>query len=150
MTVLASTGLRDDLLDTNSLKSLLDGGVIRIYDGTPPAAADDALGTITTNNLLVEISLNGGGTGINFDTAASGGALAKAPGETWQGTIGTTGTASFFRHVLIADDGTLSTTARRLQGSIGVAANDMNLDSVSLTATEVLTISDYQVTLPIS
>lgn len=145
MTVKVSTGLRDDILDTASLKSLLDGGVIRIYDGTPPATADAAL---SGNTELVEISLNDGGTGINFDTAAVSGALVKAPGETWSGTIGVTGTASFFRHVLIADDGTLSTTARRIQGNIGVAANDMNLDSTSLTATVLLTISDYSVSLP--
>jgi len=39
----ASTGLRTKLLDTGSLKSILDGGVINIYSGPVPATADAAL-----------------------------------------------------------------------------------------------------------
>ncbi|ADU36227.1 hypothetical protein [Variovorax paradoxus] len=108
------------------LKADLDGGEIRIYAGAIPDDAEDAIGGAT---LLVTIK--NGGSGLTF-AAPSDGVMLKAAGETWSGTSVATGTASFYRHVLSADDGSASASALRLQGSVGLAGADMNLTSVAL------------------
>lgn len=138
-----STGLRNAMLATGSLKGALDGGEIRIYAGTVPADADAAIGGAT---LLVTIK--NGGSGINFDSAAAAGVLVKAPAETWSGVNGASGTASFYRHVLSADTGTSSTTAPRIQGTCAVAGAEMNLTSVALTSGATQTLDFYSVALP--
>ena len=61
--------------------------------------------------LLCAVTVNSTGTGINFDTAASGGVLQKAPGEVWSGVNVATGVASFYRHVAAGDAGDASTWA---------------------------------------
>jgi len=146
MGIKLSTGMRDGLLDTNSFKGALDGGLLAIFGGTVPASADDATSGAT---LLVTISLSGGGSGINFETSAVSGVLSKASAETWQGTIGTSGTATFFRFYESGGDPTAaSTTEQRIQGTVGVAGADLNLSSVSLTATAVQTVDFFNVTMP--
>ncbi len=146
MALKSSTGLRNKLLDTNSLKTLFANGFIKLYAGAAPASADDAIPGGAT--LLCTISLNSTGTGINFDTTASGGALAKAPGEVWSGVNAATGTAAWYRHVAAGDDGTLSTTQARLQGTVGTVAAELNLSAVALTSGATQTIDYYSVALP--
>lgn len=145
MALKTSTGLRNGVLSGGSLKSLLNGGRINIYAGTPPATADDAVGGAT---LLCAITLNSTGDGINFDTAAAGGVLQKAPGEAWSGANVTGGVAAWYRHVAAGDGGTLSTTAPRVQGLVGVAGADLNLSSVSLTTGATQTIDYYSLAWP--
>lgn len=145
MTIKASTGLRNGTLATGSLRSLLNGGRINIYAGAEPATADADLGGAT---LLCAVTVNSTGTGINFDTTASGGVLQKAPGEVWSGVNAATGVASFYRHVAAGDAGDASTTAARLQGTIGIAGADLNLSSTSLTSGATQTIDYYSVALP--
>ncbi len=137
-----STGTRNGLLSGGSLKSLLDGGEIRVYAGTVPAGADDAIGGAT---LLCTIK--NGGAGITFATAA-GGVMQKASGETWSGVNAATGVATFYRHVLSADDGSASTSAVRVQGTTGVAGADMNLSSVSLTSGATQSLNFYSIAMP--
>ena len=146
MALKASTGLRNKLLDTGSLKSILAAGFIKIYAGTIPASADDAIPGGAT--LLCTISINSTGTGINFDTAAVGGTLSKAPGEVWSGVNAAGGTATFYRHVEAADDGTASTTQARLQGTVGTAGAELNLSSVNLVNGATQTVDYYSVTQP--
>lgn len=143
-----STGLRDDMLDSNSLKTILDGGFIKIYSGPEPLTADDAIGSVGTNVLLCTISVSGLGGGLNFDTAAASGALAKAPAEVWKGTNVASGTAAFYRHVTAADDGASSTTQQRIQGSIGTSGKELNLSDTGLTLGAEQTIDHYVVSLP--
>ena len=145
MSAKASTGLRNGMLDSGSLKSQLDAGFIKLYNGTVPATADAAIGGAT---LLCTLSINSTGVGINFDTTATGDVLSKAPGEIWSGTNAASGTATFYRHVAAADDGTLSTTSPRLQGTIAVAGADMNLSSVALVNGATQTLAYYSVTIP--
>lgn len=145
MALKTSTGLRNGVLSDGSLKSRLDGGRINIYAGMPPATADDAVGGAT---LLCTITLNSTGAGINFDTAAAGGVLQKAPGEVWSGVNVTGGVAAWYRHVAAGDDGALSTTAPRVQGLVGVAGADLNLSSVSLVAGATQTIDYYSLAWP--
>lgn len=145
MTIKASTGLRNRLLSGGSLKSGFDAGSeIRIYAGTEPATADAAIGGAT---LLCTIK--NGVSGITFDAAAAAGLLPKNPAETWSGVNAATGTPSFYRHVLTADDGTLSTSALRYQGSVGVVGADMNLTASTLTSGATQTLDYHAVALPI-
>lgn len=145
MTVKASTGLRNKMLDTASLDSILALGFIKIYAGTVPDTADASLGSAT---LLCTISKDGLGTGLSFEAAAVSGALAKLASETWQGTNVATGTATFYRHVTPSDTGASSTTEARLQGTIGLAGADMNLSGVGLVSGAIQGLDYYVVALP--
>ncbi len=144
MAIKTSTGLRNAMLATGSAKAALDGGRINIYAGTPPASADDAVGGAT---LLCAITLNSTETGILFDTAAVNGVLAKKPSETWSGAIASTGTAAWYRHVAAADDGTLSTTAPRIQGTVALIGADLNIDPNFISG-QTKVIEHYVVALP--
>lgn len=139
-----STGMQNKLLDTGSLKSILNGSLIKIYSGAEPADANAAV----TGTLLCTVSVNGSGTGLTMAAAAASGVLAKNSGEVWKGTNATTGTAGYFRHVASGDDGTLSTTQARIQGSIAVSGADLNLSSTLLTGGAEQTIDYYSLALP--
>ena len=144
MAIKTSTGLRNAMLATGSAKAALDGGRINIYAGAAPATADDAVGGAT---LLCAITLNSTGTGILFDTAAVNGVLAKKPSETWSGAIASTGTATWYRHVAAADDGTLSTTAPRIQGTVALIGADLNIDPNFISG-QTKVIEHYVIALP--
>lgn len=146
MALKASTGLRTKLLDTGSLKDIMDLGFIKMYAGTVPATADDAIPGGAT--LVTTISVNSAGTGISFDAAAVAGTLSKDPAEVWSGVNASASTVTFYRHVAVGDDGTASTTQARLQGTIGTAGADMNLSSVNLANGATQTIDYYSVTQP--
>lgn len=147
MTIKVSTGLRNKMLDTGSLKSRLALGFIKIYSGTEPATADAAV----TGTLLCTISVNGGGTGLSTEATAVSGVLAKAVAEVWSGPIVATGTAGYYRFSAAGDTGVSSSTEERIQGSVGLAGADLNLSSVALVTNASLTaqtIDYYVLTLP--
>lgn len=125
-----STGLRNYMLASGSFKAALAGTVLRVYGGAAPASADDALGAAV---LLCTISVDGTGTGVTLDATASGGVIVKNPSEVWTGDVSTTGTATFFRMEFAADAGAFSTSAVRMQGTVGLVGADLNFSSVSLT-----------------
>lgn len=143
-----STGLRNKMLDTGSMKSLLDDGELKIYSGTPPTTADAAIGSAGSNTLLCTVTDNGTLDGLDFDTNAASGQLAKAPAQTWRGTNVASGTASFFRFVADDDDGLSSTTAVRIQGTIASFGADLNLSSVTLNNGATQDIDNFIVALP--
>jgi len=104
-----------------------NGGDITItVDGSPTAAA--------RSNCL-------------YFAPPSSGAMSKAA-ETWSGLIATTGVAGYFRLVEPEDDGTFSTTQRRLQGTVSTSGAELNLSSTSLVAGTTLTIDTFSVSLP--
>lgn len=142
----ASSGLRNYLLDTGSLKAALNLGFIKIYSGTVPATADAAIAG--GNTLLCTISVSSGGTGLTMEASASSGVLEKNASETWSGVNAATGTASFYRHVTASDTGASSTTERRVQGEIALVGAEMNLSSVSLTSAATQTLDAYAIALP--
>lgn len=128
-----STGLKNYILDTGALKGAMDNGLIYIFSGVTPQNADVAL-DVNNHTLLCTISNNGGGTGVNFATSAVAGVLQKESTEVWKGTVAVTGTAMFYRHVVVGDDPTTgSTTAYRIQGEVGTVGKEMNLADVNLT-----------------
>jgi hypothetical protein len=138
----ASTGLRNKMLDTGSVKSILALGFIKIYGGAVPADADAAV----TGTLITTVSVNSTGTGLSMGTAAAG-VLPKAS-EVWSGVNAASLTATYFRHVAAGDDGTLSTTQDRIQGTVGTAGADLNLSSTALTNGATQTIDFYNIALP--
>lgn len=79
--------------------------------------------------------------------------LIKASGQTWSGTAGASGTATWFRftnHYLTsstADDGTVtSTEVLRLDGSIGLANATLVLDDVEIESSDPVTVSSFAIT----
>jgi hypothetical protein len=140
-----STGMRNHMLVTGSVKSGLDGGVIRIYAGSPPVNADASVGSAT---LLCTISNNDLGTGITLAASASGGIGQKTVTETWSGTVTTSGTASFFRFSPVGDDGASTTTVLRLQGTVGTALADLLLATTAFTSGSLRQIDTFHVAMP--
>lgn len=146
MAIKISTGLRNGLLDSASLKGLLDGGVINIYQGDEPASADSAIPEAA--QLLCTVSLDSTGDGINFDINAVDGVLSKAPAEVWSGVNAASGTAQFYRHVQPSDTGVASDTEVRVQGNIGTFGTDMEISSTTLTEGAVQTVDHYSIAMP--
>ncbi len=145
MSFKVSTGLRDHMLATGSFKNAMDLGFLKIYAGTEPASADAALGAAV---LLCTLSVAGGGTGLTFEAVPVSGVLSKETTEAWQGSIVSSGTAAFFRLVLGSDTGVLSTSQKRMQGSIALVGGDLNLSNVVLTSPGIQTINHFNVALP--
>ena len=139
-----STGLRTAMLGTNDFKALMTNCKVLIYSGTAPATADAALGGAT---LMYTITVDGGATLCTWGTAAAG-AIPKASAESWEGVAAAAGDMSFFRVVLDADDGTESTSAYRVQGTVGTALADMIVSTVTKALTDPLVLNFFAVALP--
>lgn len=135
-----STGLCNQLLDTAPLRDIFELGFIKVYAGTVPATADASIGSAT---LLCTVSVNSTGTGLSFDAAASGGVIAKDPGDVWSGTNAATGAATFYRVVAVGDTGALSTTQPRIQGTCGTGGADMNMGTTTLTSAATFTLNYF-------
>lgn len=130
MAIQISTTLRDNLLDTGSLYSQINGMLIRIYAGTVPASPEsDATG----NTLLCTISTESLGTGLQFESTAVNGMLSKAAAGIWTGDCVATGTATFYRLGAISDTAAASTTTVRIQGTVGLAGADLNVTNTTFT-----------------
>lgn len=142
-----STGLRNHMLVTGSVKSGLDGGVIRIYSGPEPSDADAAL---AGNTLLDTISLSDTGTGINFDATPTSGVIVKSTSETWSGTCVASGTATFYRFSGLTDPGTLSTTEKRAQGSVGTLLADLLVANTTFTSGALRQVDSFALGMPAS
>ena len=140
-----STGLRNTMLGSQSFRDALNGGELRIYAGTAPATADAAVGAST---LLVALTVDGLGGGLNFAAAAENGAISKSSSEVWKGTVAATGNAAWFRYVAAGDTGASSGTALRVQGTIGAAGADMLVANQLLTETEEFILNYFVVALP--
>lgn len=147
MAIKTSTGLAAHLMVTGSAKSAFDNGFIKVYSGSEPATADAAV----TGSLLWTISKDGDGTGLTFDAAASGRAMIKTAAHVWSGAT-TAGTCGYWRLVGAADDGTLSTSQKRIQGSCGnLVGSDLFMTNPTLITDASLTaktLAAFSVALP--
>jgi hypothetical protein len=148
MAILVSTGLRNKVLDTSPLRTVLNLGFIDLYSGTPPVSADDGIGG--GNVKLCRLSVNSTGTGLTMAASAASGVINKAAAEIWSGVNLASGTATFYRHVAPGDDGTTSTTQARVQGTVAQAGADMNLNSIVLASGATQTLDYYVLALPAS
>lgn len=142
MTAKLSTGMRNHMLETGSVKGAFTTAVLRLYSGTEPASADDAI----TGTLLVTIT-GPSAAALAFD-AATGGALPKASNQVWAGVAVASGTATHFRLVDTADAATSSTTAKRIQGKCGTASAELNMTSTSIATGATQTVDAGNITMP--
>lgn len=138
-----STGLRNHVLGTGSVKAALDGGTLKYYTGTPPATADAAV----TGTLLCTLTVSAGATGLTFSAPVDG-VMSKTAAETWQGVNAATGTAGYARFVAAADDGTLSTTAPRIQMTVGTVGTDLLSANTLMTSGQTFTLNYFDIALP--
>ncbi len=145
MTTKLSTGLRDRILDSGSLKARLAGGFIDIYSGTIPATPNDSVGAAVK---LVRISNNGTSTGLTFEEAAPAGdgtfsLLYKKSTEEWSGICTVAGTASFYRYVKTGDTGAASDTQERIQGTVAIGGLDIDLPNLNFQVGGEVSLSAY-------
>lgn len=137
------------MLVTDSFKGTMEAGggcKLMIYAGSPPSTARAAIDP--ANTLLVEITVDGTGTGLTFEAAASQGTVLKNQSEVWKGTVQSTGTASFYRLVADGDTGAASDTEPRVQGNVAQAGAELNLSDVGLTSGAVQSIDFFAVNFP--
>ena len=147
MTVQLSTGIRAKLLNGGvggGLKGSLDLGKINIYSGPQPVSADNG----ATGTLLGTVTVNGAGTGLTFDTTATG-TISKAAAENWKFNGLAVGTAGWFRfYPAGGNPANASDTEARIDGSIASSGGDVNLTNLSITLNSPNTIDVFAFTLP--
>ncbi len=102
--------------------------LLRIYGGTRPATG----GTATT--LLAELTCN-----ATFAPAAASGVL-TLNAIAQDASANATGTATWFR--IVQADGTTFV----MDGNVGTSGSDLNLTSVSITATQPVSVSSFVIT----
>jgi hypothetical protein len=120
----------------DGIKGLFKDGVINIYSGNQPASADNADGS---GVLLGVVTLNSGAfvdgqaaNGLEFDPPVLG-VLSKIVADIWSFNAIATGTAGWFRlRGNAADNGAISTTLPRIDGTIGLGTGDMALPNTDL------------------
>lgn len=108
-----------------------DASLLRLYSGTQPATADDAI----TGTLLAELVC-----GTPFAPAASAAGVVTANPITQDSGANATGTATHFRWVR-ADGATVVA-----DGSVGTTDADLNLVSVAIAAGQPVQISSWTIT----
>ena len=144
---LFSTGLRNDMLVTSPFDTLMNNGRLKIYKGTIPASPDDAIGSAT---LMYEFTVdNDGTTDLTFAATATNGVIQKASAEAWQGIAQSAGDMAFWRYYVPADTGeTASTTAIRVQGTVGTAFADLIVANVTKAISDPLTLDFFAIAIP--
>jgi len=141
-----SSGIRNFLMSDGSLKAALDGSVIRLYSGTAPTSANDAVPAGATE--LCVVSVDASGTGVTFEASSQPGLVLKTASEVWEGTVAANGTATWFRVTTAADDGSASTTMTRLQGSVAQAGGDMQITNPDLVSGEPQRVDYLSIVMP--
>lgn len=145
MSIKLSAALREGMLVSGSLRDQFSGaGEIRLYSGPEPVSADTAIGG--TNVLLCTIKADAG-VALDLATTAPGGTVTKDPDQVWQGTVGTSGVATFFRYVIGSDTDAVGSFPR-IQGGVGAAGADMYLSNTSLTSGAVQKLEAFALSLP--
>jgi len=146
-----STGIANQALD--AIKSGMADGIIEIYSGSRPAAANDA----PSGTILLKITVDAGAwsagsatNGLEFASAASR-VLAKATAEAWRGVGIAAGTAAWFRFKAnAADNDSSSTTLKRIDGTVGVSGSgaDAILSTITIAVGTPVTCDVFNITFP--
>jgi hypothetical protein len=143
MTVKISTGLRQYLAGTGSLRDAFHGtSRISIYAGAEAANADASATGATLLNVILAA-----GSPLEFEAAASG-LVAKSTAQTWSGNNVASGVATWFRLEGTSDDRAASALAVRLQGSIGPVVGDMVMTNPNLVSGAPKQIENFGMTVP--
>jgi len=141
-----SDALRDQLLQ--ALAMMMNGldTVVQIYDGIVPL---DSSASIGSSNKLVEITVDALAAGyVSFDMTPVGGTIVKTASEDWHGAVLANGTATYYRVCDVADTNAASTTALRLQGSVGTVNADLLVNDVNLILGDDQRIDYFTIGLP--
>jgi hypothetical protein len=138
-----STEVRRQQAVVGSLKSILDGGVMRFYNGPVPASADSAL---SGNTLLLELKTSIGGN-LTFDPNADGAVLKKALSEIWTGDAVAAGNMTFCRYEKPADTGGAGTGEVRVQATVGGPAADITVSTTLIEVGETRTLEYFAIEL---
>lgn len=135
-----------------SFADLFQNCTIDIFTGSQPASADDG----ETGTKLLTVTLNKGAfvvgedtNGLNFGEVSAG-VLSKEPSETWSGEGLVDGIAGWFR---IYDNNKISgasSTAIRMDGSIGTSGSQLNMSSTSVVTGGTTTVDSVSLTMPSS
>ena len=145
-----SKALRNLLLTTSDLKTIVDGKFkLYIYGGTVPANAD-TVSTTGASPLICTVAV--ATAAVNLAATATDGVISKLGSETWSGVNGASDDATFFRFQLPSDAiDTVSdvATTPRIQGTIGVIDCDLNVGTVTLVSSATFTVPQFQITLPV-
>lgn len=116
----------------NAVTALLNSGFIKIYTGAQPA-----LNGAVTGTLLVSMTFSA----TAFPTAtASGGTVTATANAITSGTAGNSGTAGYF--ALVKSDNTTVVAT----GTVGTSGADLNLNTLTITATNTVSCSSFLVT----
>ena len=119
--------LRDAMMDAITTQAG-NAALLRIYDDTRPATG----GTATT--LLAELTC-----GTPFAAAAVNGVLTLGA-ITQDASANATGTATWFR--IVKADG----TTHVMDGNVGTSGSDLNLTTVSIVATQPVSVTSFVIT----
>ncbi len=120
--------------ECTAIGALLSGGKLCIYDGSQPATADTA---ISGQVKLAELTFS---TDASQAFNAPSGGVATAKALTQDSSADNTGTAAWFR--AFQSDGSTPV----YDGSVGTSGCDLNLNSVSIQAGGVVSVSSFQYT----
>ncbi len=123
--------VRDDMIDV--FTALLNGGQIRIYDGSRPATPAAA---ITTQVLLATLTFNATAFGASSNASAAANAI------TADSAIDANGTASWARLVTSGGTAVADCTVSATGGG-----GDIQFPTVSFTASVEASISSFTVSL---
>jgi hypothetical protein len=120
-----STGFRDELLDgVDAMATKFANGFLDIFSGAQPADADTTEGAGT---LLASVLL----PALPFAAAAVSGAIAKL--GTWEDTsANAAGTAAWFRLYDSAHTTGASTSAVRMDGTVGLDSGTFDLEFANI------------------
>jgi hypothetical protein len=149
-----SSGLRNYIANTGSLKAAFANGCLDLYSGVQPSSANNAI----TGTLLCRVTLNAGAftagastNGLNLDTPVVSGTsvtISKVASDVWKGLglgAGSIGWGRFKANAL--DNEGASTTLIRIDFSVGVIGADCNIPSVDVVTGTPITFSTFDIPL---
>lgn len=150
MSIRLSTGAMDSILSVGSFQDTFANGVLCIYSGAQPSSADAA----ETGEFLAEVNIDGaaftagGGSGLNF-AEASGKSISKVADEVWKGNYEANGTMGWFRFYSNDKSTGTSTTAIRIDGTIGTSRTDVIVTSTAATLGGSITFDKFKLNFSI-
>lgn len=121
-------------LALNAAFDPLNGGFLRIYDGTQPTDADTALGAQV---LLAELTLNA----TAFAAASAGSKTANS--ITADSSANATGTATWFS---LVKSGGVRASDTVMDGSVGTSGANLNLNSVAISSGAAVSVTSLTIT----
>jgi hypothetical protein len=138
------------LVDVDPAVEACAGGTATIYiRSTFPGVTFTITKAGTGTTTLVDDAVaNAISDGLKF-LAASAGVMSKNT-DVWSGVGLAEGTAGYCRMVTSSDDGTLSTTQKRLQGNAGTSGTEMTLTSINIHVGATNTLDTATITEPAS